>query len=125
MVCYSEDDKTFILNYNRAVRHNKKLPALPKGITIEEKEDTHKRRVRHSKASDYFNKRSDKEKDKEEIKNGKLSLMEAGDDDWSLGSTPTETGADNSSIGSIYRRRKSFPKSGFTKKGNIPPSRGE
>jgi len=44
----SEDDKTFILNYNRAIRHNEDKPELPKGVTIGEKQN------RRAKASDYF-----------------------------------------------------------------------
>ena len=57
----SEDDKTFILNYNRAIRHSEDKPALPKGVTIGKKQNRAARRVRRAKASDYFDVKPQKE----------------------------------------------------------------
>jgi len=64
----SEEDRTFVLNYNRAVRHNEEPPSPPKGVTIGEKETTRKqaRRVRRATASDYVDAHKDKEEEQED-----------------------------------------------------------
>ena len=106
----SEDDKTFILNYNRAIRHNEEKPELPKGVTIGEKQNRSARRVRRAKASDYFEK--DGNDDAKEEPNATVPQEEQEapaakkdntskddiDDDRKLSSKEQE---DDSSVGSI------------------------
>ena len=115
----SEDDKTFILNYNRAIRHNEEKPELPKGITIGEKQNRAARRVRRAKASDYFDMNPQKEdgnNDAKEESNATVPQEEATaakkpaakkdntskddiDDDRKL--PPKETVKEDSTVGSI------------------------
>jgi len=65
----SEEDRTFVLNYNRAVRHNEEPPSPPKGVNIGEKESRKQVRwVRRANASDYFDAHKDKDKDKDKDK---------------------------------------------------------
>ena len=104
----SEDNKTFVLNYNRAVRHSEELPAVSKRVTIGEKESNKKqaRRVRRAKASDYFDQHKDTEK--EEIKDRKLPSKDVAADDpdekeeiEDRKPPPTENVDDDLSLGSL------------------------
>ena len=53
--------RTFILNYNRAIRHSEDLPEIPSGVKIGERKKSEKRvcRVCRNRAMDCFDKTND------------------------------------------------------------------
>ena len=56
-----KDHRTFVLNYNRAVRHDEERPEIPSGVKIGEKKEQDRgvRRIRRNRAMDYFGKKED------------------------------------------------------------------
>ena len=56
-----KDHWTFVLNYNRAVRHDEERPEIPSGVKIGEKKEQDRgvRRIRRNRAMDYFGKKED------------------------------------------------------------------